>query len=212
MPRSQAVCMLSLGLWARKGSSEVSSCHSQGPTMQDLPWEANACIQRIPNHRVALRSAQVSLWLSLEPRGSVRGLAARGMPAGAQGPPSTPSLPQLSASGTSCGSALPLQPHAETVSFPCHYFFAFNLNWWVPSEVPTVAMGRARLPHPIPQTTMPAQPPRASPRGFASSTGHRGLWCGGLMAAGAWRLFKTGPAPSLPSSLFQLGRAVFWQQ
>ena len=62
------------------------------------------------------------------------------------------------------------------------FFFAFNLSWPAPSEVPAVAVG---ILQPIPRTTMPARPPRPSPQGFTTGTGDGGPRCGGLMVAGA---------------------------
>lgn len=91
---------------------------------------------------------------------------------------------------------------------PAWSFFAFNLGW-CPWRSPLWPWGDRSFSSPShgPQCWF-SRPIHHC----AITVGDRGRQRGGLVAAGARRLFNPGPAPSpsLPSSLFQPGRTVFW--
>lgn len=165
----QAVCMLSLGLWARKGSSEVSSCCSRGPATQDLPFFVTRSKRIHPMHPKPRLLGACSYFpmAVLELSGSARGLAAQGMPVGAWGPPSCPFPRSAFGLGDIPWQHVPLPaPRRDCFLSLAVFFFAFLLSWLARSEVPAMAVGGAQLLQPIPRTTMPARLPRASPRGL----------------------------------------------
>lgn len=201
---SQAVCMPSLGLWARRGSREVSSCTSRGPATQDLPFFAMESKRIHPVHPKPrfLEVCSSFPMAVLEPSDSVRSLAARGMPVEAQGPPS---LAQLSTSEAAYGSAFPLQLHAEAVlpspaprrgcflSSLIFFFLLISLGWYPWYSPQCGCGGEHGFSRPSCRSVAPC---------VALALCHcpGGPRLGGLVAAGARRLFKTGPAPSPPST------------
>lgn len=123
----------------------------------------------------------------LEPSGSTRGSAARGMPVEAQGPPSSP----FSCSAFSLGD-IPWQcippPASCRGCFLSSFFFSFKLSWPMPSVVPDVAVGES--------TASPAHPTDPG-AGSAAQCIALGLchWHGGRRSPAWWPHGCSSAAP-----------------